>query len=102
MPTSKKEKAIAVPVEQIEQAILLIRGQKVILDANLAELYGVPTKALKQAARKNMDRFPEYSMFHLTRQEIRHISQITKEPDFGVTNVNYDLTDVLVRAEVPQ
>ena len=63
MPPSKKEKAIAVPAEQIEQAILLIRGQKVILDADLARLYVVKTKVLKQSVRRNIKRFPEDFMF---------------------------------------
>ena len=65
----------AVPFERIERSILLIRGQKVMLDRNLAALYEVPTKALKQAVRRNIERFPEDFMFELTRKEIRKISQ---------------------------
>lgn len=68
-PLQKKEKAIAIPAEQIEQAILLIRGQKVILDADLASLYGVKTKVLKQAVRRNIKRFPDDFMFELTEEE---------------------------------
>jgi len=45
-----------IPVERIEKAILLIRGQKVMLDADLAELYGVETKMLVRAIKRNMDR----------------------------------------------
>jgi hypothetical protein len=48
---------------------LLIRGEKVIVDADLAEFYGVPTKALNQAVRRNMDRFPADFMFQLNRNE---------------------------------
>jgi len=48
-----------IPVEVIEQRILLIRGQKVILDADLATLYGVPTRVLNQAVRRNLKRFPQ-------------------------------------------
>lgn len=58
-----------VPMERIQQAIYLIRGQKVMLDRNLAVLYGVSTKALKQAVRRNMARFPSDFMFPLDIQE---------------------------------
>lgn len=64
-----------IPIERIEQSILLIRGQKVILDRDLARLYNVETRALNQAVRRNIDRFPEDFMFHLTREEIMRISQ---------------------------
>ena len=58
-----------VPVRKIEQVILLIRGQKVILDADLAKLYGVSTKVLNQAVKRNRGRFPEDFMFSLTKEE---------------------------------
>jgi hypothetical protein len=64
-----------IPVERIEPSILLIRGQKVMLDRDLAQLYGVETRALNQAVRRNIDRFPEDFMFRLTREEIMRISQ---------------------------
>ena len=60
-----------ISVERIEQAILLIRGQKVMLDTDLAALYQVPTKALNQAVGRNADRFPEDFMFRLTAQEVQ-------------------------------
>ncbi len=62
-----------VPQEIIEQKILLIREKKVMLDAELADLYGVPTKALKQAVKRNLKRFPSDFMFVLTYQEIRNL-----------------------------
>jgi len=62
------DKAI-VPLERIEGLILLIRGQKVMLDADLAALYGVETKALVQAVKRNIARFPEDFMFQLTKEE---------------------------------
>ena len=68
--------ASLIPVERIEQSILLIRGQKVMLDRDLAQLYGVETRVLNQAVRRNIDRFPEDFMFPLTREEIMRISQI--------------------------
>jgi hypothetical protein len=62
-------KDIPIPVERIEKAIFLIRGHKVMLDADLAELYGVKTKALKQAVRRNIERFPKDFMFELNHEE---------------------------------
>ena len=62
------QKAI-IPIGQIEQRILLIRGQRVMLDADLAMLYGVPTRALNQAVRRNLKRFPQDFMFKLTQPE---------------------------------
>ena len=56
-------KALIASVEQIESRIFLIRGQKVMLDADLAELYGVATKVLNQAVKRNTERFPEDFMF---------------------------------------
>jgi ORF6N domain len=58
-----------VPVEQIEPRILLVRGQRVILDADLAELYGTTTKALNQAAKRNRERFPSDFRVQLTAAE---------------------------------
>ena len=57
------------PVERITQSILFIRTQKVILDADLAVLYGVDTRVLVQAVKRNSDRFPPDFMFQLTKQE---------------------------------
>ncbi|OGK79049.1 MAG: hypothetical protein A2X50_01350 [Candidatus Rokubacteria bacterium GWF2_70_14] len=57
------------PTDRIRQAILLVRGQRVMLDADLAALYDVPTGALVQAVQRNLSRFPEDFMFRLTRDE---------------------------------
>ena len=66
-----------VPLERITNKISLIRGMKVMLDRDLAELYGVETKALKQAVRRNIDRFPPDFMFELTKEEFKNLrSQI--------------------------
>ena len=59
----------------IESKIYLIRGQKVMLDSDLAEMYGVFTKVLKQAVRRNIERFPEDFMFELTKEEIETLSR---------------------------
>ncbi len=58
-----------IPVELIEKKILLIRGKKVMLDADLAELYQVETFNLNKAVKRNIDRFPQDFMFQLTKQE---------------------------------
>ena len=60
---------VTISAEQIENIILLIRGQKVILDRHIAELYGVTTGNLNKAVKRNMDRFPNDFMFRLTREE---------------------------------
>lgn len=57
------------PTKAIDSIILTVRDQKVILDTDLAELYGVPTKALNQAVKRNTDRFPEDFAFRLTGEE---------------------------------
>jgi len=57
------------PSELVEKTILVIRGQKVIVDADLARLYGVTTKRLNEQVRRNLDRFPEDFMFPLTDEE---------------------------------
>ena len=66
---------ITIPLERLEKAIFLIRGQKVMLDRDLAELYGVETRTLNQSVRRNLERFPPDFMFELTRDEIAGISQ---------------------------
>ena len=65
-----------IPVEIVEQKIYLVRNHKVMLDRDLAELYGVETRVLNQAVRRNISRFPEYFMLSLTREEIMNLSQI--------------------------
>jgi hypothetical protein len=66
-----------IPAEIIEQRILLIRSQKIMLDADLAELYQVPTFRLNEAVKRNIKRFPEDFMFQLTAEETKSlISQI--------------------------
>jgi hypothetical protein len=66
---------IMTPSKPIESLILTLRGQKVILDADLARLYGVETRVLNQAVKRNSDRFPDEFAFELTREEILRISQ---------------------------
>jgi hypothetical protein len=69
----KKETGVMLPDEVIMSKIFLIRGQKVMIDRDLAELYQVETKVLKQAVKRNMDIFPEHFMFELTRVEFQNL-----------------------------
>jgi hypothetical protein len=71
-----ENKAI-VPVGKIEQRILLIRGEKVIVDADLAEFYGVPTKRLNEQVKRNKDRFPDDFMFQLSAKEKSEVKKGT-------------------------
>ncbi len=63
------EKPVAYDSAQIEKVILLLRGQKVILDRDLAALYGVATGSLNRAVKRNLDRFPADFMIQLTAEE---------------------------------
>lgn len=62
-------KSIVIPDEVVISKIYLIRGQKVMIDRDLAELYGVETRVLKQAVRRNIERFPEDFMFEMNKDE---------------------------------
>jgi hypothetical protein len=64
-----------VPAPDIARAILILRGQRVLLDAELAALYDVPTKALNQAVKRNTERFPDDFMFRLTRAEVETLNR---------------------------
>jgi hypothetical protein len=67
---AEKKAGVLVPAERIEKSILLIRGRKVMLDTDLAALYGVSVKALNQAVKRNLDRFPDDFMFQLEWEEV--------------------------------
>ena len=74
---SKKSKEILIPDELVMNRIHLIRGQKVMLDKDLAELYDVETKVLNQSVKRNSGRFPADFMFQLTKPEFENLkSQI--------------------------
>ena len=66
----KTKSQLMIPEERIEKKILLIKGQKVMLDKDLAELYDVPTKSLNLAVKRNITRFPVDFMFRLTKKEV--------------------------------
>jgi ORF6N domain len=76
-----KKSLVNVPLERVEKAILSMRGERIILDADLAELYGVENRALIQAVKRNANRFPKDFVFQLTKVE------------FDSLRTNYDLKE---------
>ena len=96
-----------VPVERIVGKIYLIRNTKVMLDRDLAELYGVETRALKQAVRRNIKRFPPDFMFELSYQELRDLrSQIvmsswggTRRPPMAFTEQGVAMLSSVLKSD---
>jgi len=85
-----------VPEERIEKSILLIRGHKVMLDRDLAELYGVPTGRLNEQVGRNISRFPDDFMFQLTAEEaasLRSQIAISKPARGGRRYLPYAFTE---------
>ena len=86
--------AIAPKPENLAKLVFLIRGEKVLLDADLADLYGVATKVLNQAVKRNLDRFPEDFMFQLTPEEWGDMrSQIVTTSRRKLSAVPYAFTE---------
>ena len=86
---ARKKQQGLVLVEQIGPLILTIRDQKVLLDSDLATLYGVPTKAFNQAVKRNRGRFPPDFMFQLTAEEAG-IDAVTVCDRIGRANRHWD------------
>ncbi len=85
-----------IPIERIEGKILLIRSQKVMLDRDLAELYGVETRVLNQAVRRNIRRFPEDFMFQLSKEEFENWKSqivISNSEKMGLRKLSYAFTE---------
>ena len=70
---NKQIKISLIPSERILSGILFVRGKKVMMDRDLAELYGVKTKVLNQAVKRNLERFPTDFMFQLTKKELENL-----------------------------
>jgi hypothetical protein len=94
---AKSTKALIIPDELVMNKIYLIRGQKVMLDRDLAELYGVTTSNLNLAVKRNKGRFPDDFMFQLTQEEFQSLilqSAISKKPGRGgVRKLPYAFTE---------
>lgn len=81
-------------IQQIQPKIFDIRGQRVMIDADLSDLYGVPTKVLNQAVKRNISRFPIDFMFQLTKEETQHLkSQIVTSSWGGSRYLPYAFTE---------
>ncbi|MCK5680668.1 ORF6N domain-containing protein [bacterium] len=74
-----------IPAELIAEKIFLIRGKRVMLDRDLSMLYDVETRTLKQAVKRNIERFPEDFMFTLSNQEFRNLRSQTVTSSYGGT-----------------
>ena len=86
--------AMAPKPENLAKLVFLVRGEKVLLDADLADLYGVATKVLNQAVKRNLDRFPEDFMFQLTPEEWGNMrSQIVTSSRRKLSAVPYAFTE---------
>ncbi len=79
MVNKKQQEENLILIEQIEEKIHLIRGQKVMLDGDLAEVYQVETRVLKQAVRRNLHRFPNDFMFELSLEETRRVESLRSQ-----------------------
>jgi hypothetical protein len=80
---------LVIPPERIERRILLLRGQKVMLDTHLADLYGVTTKRLNEQVKRNVKRFPADFMFRLTGEESKNLrSQFATSSSWGGRRYN--------------
>lgn len=84
MPTKKSSSPSMIPIERIARAIYLIRGEKVMLDQDIAAIYSVPTKVLNQAVTRHHERFREDFMFQLSKEEFDHLrSQTVTSSQWG-------------------
>lgn len=81
--------AVVIPDEVVMNKIYMVRNQKVMLDRDLAELYGVETKVLKQAVRRNITRFPEDFMFEMTKEELENLRSQFVTSNEGRGGVRY-------------
>jgi hypothetical protein len=80
-------------VERVARFIFLARGEKVLLDRDLAVLYGVETRALNQAVRRNLNRFPTDFLFELSRQEIRAVAELREDSEFRHSKAAFAFTE---------
>ena len=79
MASKENQETNLIVFEQIENKIYNIRGERVMLDSDLAEIYSVETRVLKQAVRRNLHRFPTDFMFELTLEELRNLERLRSQ-----------------------
>ena len=80
MPAKSKD---LIPEKRILKIIMVIRGENVILDADLAKLYGVETRRLNEQVRRNIEKFPDDFMFQLTKEEFENLKSQIATSNFG-------------------
>ncbi|MBN2024445.1 MAG: ORF6N domain-containing protein [Pirellulales bacterium] len=85
MTNKRVSSSAAIIAQQLQNMVHIVRGQRVMLDSDLARLYGIPTAALNQAVRRNADRFPEDFAHQLTQQELTILMSriVTSNPGWG-------------------
>ena len=83
----------SLPLERIARCIYLARGEKVMLDRDLAVLYGVETRVLNQAVRRNRNRFPDDFLFELSREEIRALAELCDNDAFRHSKAAFAFTE---------
>ncbi len=89
----KKIKQNLIPLDKIESKILYLRGQKIMMDFDLAVLYGVPTRRLNEQVKRNTERFPEDFIFQLTKNEANLMSQFATSSWGGARKLPYAFTE---------
>ena len=85
-------------LEKIQSKIYVIRGQRVMLDRDLASMYGVETKVLNQAVKRNIERFPEDFMFQLTKDEYEILTSSILRSQIVTANIEDDKGDYNLRS----
>ena len=91
---------LPLPPELIKRRIYIIRGQEVMLDSDLAELYQVPTKRLNEAIRRNKDQFPEDFIFRLSPQELASLNQSQFVTGYPNTQIEGLKNNVTMRSQI--
>jgi hypothetical protein len=93
LPQAPSRPAASIPSERIDSRIYLIRWQKVLLDSDLADLYGTTTRLVNQAVRRNLERFPSDFLIQLSREEITRISQFETSSGLKFAKSAYAFTE---------
>ncbi len=98
----KTDSASIQPLENIENLILVIRGKQVMLDRDLARLYGVETRVLNQAVQRNIERFPEDFMFRLTKEDVEFLKSQNVILEMGTNMSSQSVTthDEFLRSQI--
>ena len=99
---AKVEAASLQPLENIENLIHVIRGKQVMLDRDLARLYGVETRVLNQAVQRNIERFPEDFMFKLTKEDVEFLKSqnVILETETNMSSQSVTTSDEFLRSQI--